>query len=286
MEGKIVKQEYECPFPLAGPTSVASGREYTLMGKAEALQFRQLTDSLSGWVLRADSSNVFVWDRETKNGTLIKVFATYDCAPSLMWDMLHDAVFRVVWDDSRLDSYRIVMLNERNDIGYYAAKSPMVVSHRDFLNQRSWHNAGNGEYVIFNTSVQHSACEEKEGFVRAISKVSGYLIRPWGASGCSLTYLTMTDPKGWIPAMVVNFVTTTFAPTKMSKIRKAANDFKTWMGQQKAYVKDWEVPVEPWDSPQQDETHAFVERRLAKGDLRTPVAASPTEEDVFEDQPI
>ena len=274
----VPKQEYACPFQLTGTPVVSDGREYALMGKAEALQFRTLADSLDKFTLRADSSGVFVWDRKADGGTLIKVFAVYDCTPQVMWDMLQDAVFRVVWDDSRLDSYRVALLDERNDIGYYAAKSPMVVSNRDFLNQRSWHNAGGGEYVIFNTSVQHTACPEKSGFVRAISKVSGYLIRPWGEQGsgqCSLTYLTMTDPRGWIPSMVVNFVTTSFAPTKMAKIRKAAADFKEWIVKQEGYVKDWELAESPWDDPQRNSTHDFAMRRWQEGEAATPIAVSP-----------
>jgi hypothetical protein len=155
----------------------------------------------------------------------------------------------------------------------------MIVSNRDFLNQRAWHSAGNGEFLIFNSSVKHSSCGEKDGFVRAVSKLSGYLIRPYSHASekkqqCSLTYLTITDMGGWIPGMVMNFVTTTFAPTKMSKIRVAIDGFKKWLPQQNDYVKDWEVPEDGWDSAQPNEIHDFVKRREAKGDLATPIACS------------
>jgi hypothetical protein len=54
-----------------------------------------------------------------------------------------------------------------------------------------------------NHSVVHPNAPEKKGFVRAKSILTGYLVREV-EGGCTLTYLTQTDPMGWIPNWLTN----------------------------------------------------------------------------------
>jgi hypothetical protein len=70
------------------------------------------------------------------------------------------------------------------------------VSNRDFVNQRSWRVTDNKEFIIMNHSVVHPKQPEKKGFVRANSIMTGYLVRVREDGGCTLTYLTQTDPRG------------------------------------------------------------------------------------------
>jgi hypothetical protein len=65
---------------------------------------------------------------------------------------------------------------------------------------------------------------------RANSIMTGYLVcvRPEG--GCTLTYLTQTDPKGWIPGWLTNTVTKTFAPKLIARLEKACKGYKEWKG--------------------------------------------------------
>lgn len=259
---------YFSPFPLTGDVVEKDNRIYTCASKTDSFMFRQIADDISGFTLRYDNNGILVWDRKVPGEAmaLIKVFSTFDCAPEEMWNMLHDPVYRAVWDSARVDTYRITLLNETNDIGYYAGKSPTGIANRDFVNQRAWHNAGNGEYVIFNTSVLHYKVPEQKGFVRAISKLSGYLVRKHGESGCSLTYLTQTDPKGWLPTSVVNYVTTKFGPSMMGRMREAARAYPQWRAEQgEAWFMDWETPEAPWEVPVEDKTHDYVRKRREQG---------------------
>ncbi|KPA77041.1 putative mitochondrial hypothetical protein [Leptomonas pyrrhocoris] len=270
--------EYKTPFAFSGPTHEEAGRVYRLPNKADCYAFRTFADSLDGFTLRYSRPHeVMVWDRKLPNEPMhvIKVFGVFrktkenpqgGCAPRELYDMLQDPIFREDWDDYRLEAFRVVSLSANTDIGYYAAKSPVpLVANRDFVNQRMWHDAGQDEFVIFNTSVPHTAVppsyqkdthKNKHGeFVRAMSKLTGYLIRPWRSpttgevEGTSLTYITQTDPCGRIPTTITNFIATKFAPNTIRNVDKAIPLFRTWFKKQLeagTYNKDWDQTPEWW----------------------------------------
>ncbi|ORC88521.1 uncharacterized protein TM35_000161590 [Trypanosoma theileri] len=270
---------YQTPFPITGPEVQHGGRTYRLATKQDCLSFRNFADSLDGFVLQYNRKNeVITWNKKISGEPMrvIKVFGVFpDIQPQTLYDMLQDAIFREVWDNFRIDAFRIVKLDENNDIGYYAAKSPVPgVANRDFVNQRAWINAGNDEYVIFNTSVPHRDVPldylkakkiSSDSVVRAISKITGYLVRPWtdenGKKGSCLTYITQCDPAGWIPTPVTNFISTKFAPNTIRTVEEAAKQFKEWLPKQKDYVKDWPETADPYGVPVQHLTIEFAKEK-------------------------
>ncbi|KAH9599753.1 START domain [Trypanosoma melophagium] len=274
---------YQTPFPITGPEVQHGGRTYRLATKQDCLSFRNFADSLDDFKLHYSRENeVITWSKRIVGEPMhiIKVFGVFpDVQPLTLYDMLQDAVFREVWDKYRIDAFRIVKLDENNDIGYYAAKSPIPgVANRDFVNQRAWINAGNDEYVIFNTSVPHrevpldylKAKKISSGsVVRGISKITGYLVRPWsdekGTEGSCLTYITQCDPAGWIPSAVTNFISTNFAPNTIKSVREAAKQFKEWLPKQKDYVKDWPETADPYDVPVEHLTIEFAKEKWGPG---------------------
>ncbi|GET86694.1 hypothetical protein, conserved [Leishmania tarentolae] len=269
---------YIAPFNLSGETQEAAGRVYCLPNKADFYTFRKFADSQDGFTLRYNRANeVMVWVKKLPNEPmhLIKVFGIFiktkenpngGATPKELYDLLQDPIFREQWDEYRQEAFRILSLSRNTDIGYYAAKSPMpLVANRDFVNQRMWHEAGRDEYVIFNTSVPHSAVpptyqKEAHGnkhgtYIRATSKLTGYLIRPWknpttgAVEGASLTYITQTDPCGWIPATLTNYIATKFAPNTMKNVAQALPKFRLWFKAQLeagTYTKDWDLTPEWW----------------------------------------
>ncbi|KAG5484771.1 hypothetical protein LSCM1_06594 [Leishmania martiniquensis] len=277
--------EYVAPFAFSGEAREVCGRIYRLPTKADFLTFRQYADSMDGFVLRYSHPNeVMVWEKKLPHEPMhvIKVFGVFakttgnpsgGATPKELYDLLQDAIFRERWDEYRQEAFRVVSLSANTDIGYYAARSPMpLVANRDFVNQRMWHEAGRGEYVIFNTSVPHAMVppsyqkdkhRSKHGqYIRATSKLTGYLIRPWynpvsgEADGASLTYITQTDPCGWIPSSLTNFISTKFAPNTMRNVAQALPKFREWLTGQLAagtYTKDWDQLPEWWVEDGSDE---------------------------------
>ncbi|SCU70741.1 START domain containing protein, putative [Trypanosoma equiperdum] len=257
---------YKTPFPLTGEEVSNAGRKYRLPAKNDFLAFRNYADSLEGYSLRCNRPNdTIVWSKKVKGESLnvVKVFSVYPGVdPQTMYDMLQDGLYRVVWDTYRIEAFCIVQLSPNTDIGYYAAKSPATgVTNRDFVNQRAWHSAGNGEFIIFNTSVPHRDVPtnylkankiSSDSVVRGFSKITGYLIRPWedkGTKGCCLTYVTQCDVGGWIPTMVMNYVTTKASPNTVKTVRGAVAGFTEWVPKQSDYQRTWTSDPDPFDVP-------------------------------------
>lgn len=51
--------------------------------------------------------------------------------------------------------------------------------------------------------------------------MTGYLIRKT-EGGCTLCYLTQSDPRGWFPGWLINMMTTKFAPKILEKLYSPA----------------------------------------------------------------
>lgn len=271
---------YLCPFQLTGRQVECKNRIYRVGTKQDCFQFRQFSDSLDGFVLEhSEKDKCIIWSKKVKGEPLniIKGIGFYEFAPpgtpegekiscELLYDMLQDAEFRELWDEYRADAFCITMLDPRTEIGYYAGKSPVpLVSSRDFVNQRQWHSAGRGEYVIWNTSVPHDDVKEdyqktvqkkvNGSFVRAISKITGYFIFPWVDSesgeekGVCMTYITQSDLRGSIPTSLCNFITKKAGPKTFKKIGSAVRQYSQWREEQikkGKYKKSWETKEEWW----------------------------------------
>jgi hypothetical protein len=276
---------YQCPFPLTGVEVEFEGMTYRTFSAQDHLQFRSLADSTdASWNLRFDENGTFTWDKKIKGEAmrLIRVFGVMPDVPTeLLYDVLHDASYRAVWDERRLDGYRFTMLAESCEIGYYAAKLGFALDDREFVNQRGWVNAGGGEFLIWNTSVPVTRLpKETNGRTRAISKVSGYLLRRWGNGGSSLTYMTMTDPRGWIPSTLINMVTTRLAPGTLQTLSAAAKKYPEWVKTQGAsYARPWMTAPAPFATPQANNIYEFAAARAKAGSGAAPPALLPETSD-------
>jgi len=203
-------------------------------------KFVAACDSTEGWHLVLDEEATKAWDLKAENSSvnILKIWAHFKSVdPLLLYDVLHDPEYRTTWDDHMVEGYNIQQIDANNDVGYYSAKGMLSVSARDFVNQRSWRVKGD-EYIIKNHSVKHPKAPEKKGFVRAWSFMTGYLIRKH-EQGCTLTYYTQTDPKGWIPTFLVNNVTKKFAPTNIKKLEQTSSKYPEWKAQHNPDHKPW-----------------------------------------------
>ncbi len=110
------------------------------------------------------------------------------------------------------------MVSPVDEVGYYAAKAPSPISNRDFCTHRTF-RVFDDKYVIFNKSVETDKCPEDPNFVRGWSFRTGYQMKEH-KEGCTLEYMTQSDPRGWIPKWVTNSVTGTLAPKIVEKMIK------------------------------------------------------------------
>eukprot|EP01062_Namystynia_karyoxenos_P073767 TRINITY_DN70589_c0_g1_i1.p1 TRINITY_DN70589_c0_g1~~TRINITY_DN70589_c0_g1_i1.p1 ORF type:complete len:698 (+),score=144.15 TRINITY_DN70589_c0_g1_i1:98-2191(+) len=170
---------------------------------------------------------------------------------AVLFDILQDAAYRSVWDQAMVCGRLITDLCPSADIGYYQAKIPVpLFDNREFCNQRGWRNLGGGEFIICNFSVDHP--EEKKGsrdkVIRAISYQTSYYMKPRSDGGCLLYYFSHSDPGGWMPSSLVNYLTGKLAPGQMEKLALAGKDYPKWL------EKNWKLSdggtkrlAGPWD---------------------------------------
>ena len=155
----------------------------------------------------------------------------------------------------------------------FLAKLPAPIKNRDFLVQRQWKVEGDYDDVAIKiksvtfpvsklycyvleevkrwklTSVFVFAlflllpqtCPEKKDFVRANTLLAGYYIQRI-SSGCILTYVAQTDPKGSLPAYFVNKLVTKLAPSILSNLREICNNYPEWKKKHKPDFKPWKNP--------------------------------------------
>ena len=247
-----------------GMTKVDNGCTYCLYGPETFRRIRAaMVDTGGGqWAEVKKEANLEIYSKVAE-GTLGKGLSMYkvkalfpNVVPNMMYDSLHDPDYRKTWDDNMLEGFNITQLDERNDIGYYAAKFPRFISNRDFLNQRFWMEFDNGEYMICNHTVEHKACPAKKDFVRGVSYLTGFYIQPLrpGQSpdekGTQFLYMSHADPKGSIPTWVNNMVSSTLIPSLIGKLDTNAQNYVKWAAQTKpkGWVAPWKTPKLSWDA--------------------------------------
>nr|CDS27925.2 PCTP protein [Hymenolepis microstoma] len=93
-----------------------------------------------------------------------------------------------------------------------------------------------------NHSVFHAAAPPKKEYVRAISYLSGYIVRNTGPNSCFFGFVTQSDPRGKFPAWAVNKIAQIIAPSTVSKLVKAARAYPEWKAKNSPSIKPWIYP--------------------------------------------
>ncbi|KAJ8960675.1 hypothetical protein NQ314_006044 [Rhamnusium bicolor] len=206
---------------------------------------KMLVDDHTNWKLEYDKGDqTKVWTKTTPNCSfkMVKVQTVFqNIHANTVFDVLHDPDYRKEWDEHMRSSIEIGYLNPNNDVGYYALSCPTPVKNRDFVLQRSWLDMGH-EKLILNHSVNHKDYAPKKGYIRAISHLTGFVIRQKG-DVCFLGYVSQTDPRGKLPPWLVNKITQKFAPKVVKQLKKAAEGYEDWKAaQQDPMLKPWVFP--------------------------------------------
>ncbi|XP_029020301.1 START domain containing 14 [Betta splendens] len=199
--------------------------------------FKRQCLSTDNWFKKYDDSGMQVWIEQyptnNKGNSVPKVhkikckITISDVSAATMYDVLHDGVYRKTWDPAMLESFDIARLSANADVGYYSWLCPKPIKSRDVVTLRSW-QVTDDEYVIVNFSVKHPKFPPRSDRVRAVSIVTGYLIKATGPNSCTFIYLSQADPKGDLPKWVVNAATRALAPRVMRSVYKAGKDYPEW----------------------------------------------------------
>jgi len=208
-----------------------------------------------GWKLEYDKGSTMVWTRSNPREDpsnpgsefkMIRVKTKFsDVQAPVLYDVLQDPLYRKHWDKFMMESYEIGHLNPNNNIFYYALSCPPPMKNRDFIIQSSWLETSK-EFIIINHSVYHKDHPQKKGFIRGISYLSGFLVKPLKSGGCEVSYLTHTNPRGNLPSWACNKLSSTFAPKLVRKLHKASLNYTEWKR-----ANGGSQGMKPWLYPEQ-----------------------------------
>lgn len=122
-------------------------------------------------------------------------------------DVIHEVLYnldtRAKWDHGGKDMHVVEKINDELDVIYFWAKAPPTVTNREFLQSRLTRTLDDGTLVIIYRSIKHDKHpEQPKKFVRAYTKLSGYVIRPNpSGQGARVTFLSQNDIKASVPTV-------------------------------------------------------------------------------------
>ncbi|KAK6473704.1 PCTP-like protein [Huso huso] len=218
-------------------------------------RFQGQCESQEGWVNKYSKSGMEVWidlppptpahhDRSQNQVKIHKIkcrMAMKDVSAASMYDVLHDGEYRRKWDTNVIESFDIARITINTDVGYYSWRCPKPLKNRDVVTLRSW-LVKDDEYMIINSSVKHPKYPPRKDLVRAISILTGFLIKSTGPNSCTFTYLCQADPRGSLPKWFVNKASQYLAPQVLKKMHRAGQCYAEWKQSNSPNKKPWLHP--------------------------------------------
>eukprot|EP00727_Mastigamoeba_balamuthi_P011408 m51a1_g6890 hypothetical protein (228) ;mRNA; f:4879-5903 len=224
--------------------STAGASRVQPAGAEEWEGFVGLCAAEEGWEVVAQRADCTVGAGRTSGTDVCRIrvrTAFADVPAATLYDVLHDPEYRSLWDKNALRCEVIEKVDARNAVYYYSAKLPTPLSKRDWVLLCSWRaNEEGTEFMIMNKSIPYANMPPQNGYVRANSIRTGYRVTvgPEG-KGSIFTYVTHTEWNGWIPTMVVNYATKTYAPSVVDTLHKACVEYPAWKAQHNPGSKPW-----------------------------------------------
>lgn len=175
------------------------------------VRFLQETKTLpqDGWTKGSTNQDIEIYMKPMEGSDLKATIGRgyADFPARLIAGLFNDLTCRKTWDTmykagrilETIDPWTVVVHHEFKAIWPTAAREVVAIQQVREL--------PDGAFALFGCSVEHPSCPPRSGFVRAEAVVGGCLITPVdGINRCKIDNVTFADPKGNLPAFVVNKV--------------------------------------------------------------------------------
>jgi len=177
-----------------------------------------MVDSPAGWtpipLNEPELRDIQLSERQTEGSPFmtIKVIGTIPASPTDLLAILSitDVETLKKWDVD-LISYKIhAKLAEDLLITYATYHTPYPITHRNFVTVKGLKRLPNGTIIYGSSSVNHTDYPVDTNYVRGLVNLSLYVIQPveGNPKASQLIRIASIDPKGSIPAFVVNMFKT------------------------------------------------------------------------------
>jgi hypothetical protein len=143
---------------------------------------------------------------------IVKVRTTMKAPLQKLWDMIncHDVEKVRAWQPDLNGEKLVEAVGDDVNVFYMTVNCPFPVTNRAFCLVRANKTLDDGSLVHVSCSINHKDCPEDKNFVRAVSIVSGWILRPIPGKDdeFSCVRIIQADSKGMIPAFLVNMMKT------------------------------------------------------------------------------
>ena len=202
------------------------------LSEREIEYFKQLTDTMDGWEESVQYSNVAL-NTKSYPGTNIRMLRAssefLDITPNVVYDYLQDSVYRSRQKEIIYGYRTLSYIDEFSTIEYMCVASMFPFQDRDFVMQKTCVHSPEypDDYSIIVRSVEDELFQIEEGKVRAHTYLSGYRARRT-PNGTNLTFLSHSDPMGYIPSFICNHVMKRSVPSMVTTMYKASLGYLDW----------------------------------------------------------
>ena len=176
----------------------------------------------TAWEKVGDEAGVAVFRREVPGSAFLAVKGTgvVDAPPRTVALVLLDDARAPEWVDSLAEARVVRVVSPAEYIEYNRAAMPLIVSDRDFVNAVSMSVDTERHAVVIRSVPATDALAPPTRAVRGVLDATYLLESIDGGKRTRLTVEIESDPKGWLPAWLVNFFQKDWARETIEGIRK------------------------------------------------------------------
>lgn len=179
-----------------------------------------LLAALGAWEKVGDESGVEVWRRAVPGSAFLAVKGTgfVDAPVRTVALVLLDDDRAPEWVDSLAEARVVRVVSPTEYIEYNHASMPLIVSDREFVDDVSMAADAAAKTVLIRSVPVEDTAVPKSRHVRGLLDAT-YLLESVGGK-TRLTVEIESDPKGWLPAWLVNFFQKDWARETIEGIRR------------------------------------------------------------------
>lgn len=163
-----------------------------------------------GWNLLEEREGFKLYDKvlEGSASHLAKSKGILPVSPEKCMEFVKDISLenRKKWDPELLFYNVKAEITDDIVVTHVAFSAPYPVATRDFCSLRCSKKDEDGTCYIWGSSIAHESIPEdaSNGYVRGNALLSSWIFRPTDDGKTQVIQINQLDPKGWIPAFVVN----------------------------------------------------------------------------------
>jgi len=191
-----------------------TGKNYPEIDKKlleDTLKIATEDPSQNGWDFVKKKDGVSVFKKKPTDSPITMIRGEADCILATAQELrkFTSGVKNLKNLDVMCDeaTCRELSIDSSHSILYSGFRLPWPLNKRDFVWYEHFGDTEKGIGFDLGVSVLHDDFPSVKGFVRGEIQSSGYVFIPNGDGKTSkAVYMVLVDPKGWLPAWVVNLV--------------------------------------------------------------------------------